>query len=709
MEKVLIFAEKPSQARAYAEAFEIAKKEETHIILKPCSTFKNGAIITWGIGHLVELKDPADYKEEWAKWKYEDLPILPDQFDWKVKKKVKEQFNAVKKLLAEADIWINAADLDREGSNIFYSTCKMAHPQFKPIKRLWINSLEADEIIKGFNNLKDNEKDLLMYKEARSRQIADWITGISGTRIFTIALQEKGVKVTLPIGRCISPLVYMIYEHQMKIENFKSEPFFELLSEFEVNKEEKYEGKAKYKVTKIEEIYALLKQANINKNSPGMIKSVEKELKQSLTPKLHTLSTLQTKANKKWKYSPSKTLKLMQSLYEKKLLSYPRTDCHFITENEFAYLVKNLEGYKSLVEQDFEANILPNKRYVDGKSVAEHYAIIPTKKIPGKEQIQALPIEEQNIYFEILNTTLSMFHRPYQYEQTKIITDVNGIDFESVGKVELDKGWKALFSDDVEADKGKVDNNLPNVTEGTKVNSNIFIKEGKTTPPKPLTEGQLITLMKTAGKHLEDPKDVELLKEIEGIGTEATRSNLIESIKDHEYIIVNKNIVSITDKTRILCQAIEGTLLASAEMTAKWESYLRTIGDGIGSEGVFIQNVVKFMRHLKDTVPTKLNSTNVKAAIQQKQENETLGTCPSCKKGLIVDRKTFVSCDKYKEGCKFSINKVLLEKKLTNKQISDLISKGVTSEIKGFKSKQGKPFNAKLRFKEGKISFDFNK
>jgi DNA topoisomerase-3 len=712
--KTVVLAEKPSQAKAYSQAFEIAKRERTHIELKPCSTFPNGATITWGIGHLVSLKMPNDYKEEWKKWDLKNLPIIPERFEFKVSEDKKTQFNAVKKLFNEAHLLVNACDIDREGSNIFYSIYNMTGARNKTIKRLWINSLEEDEVRKGFNNLHDNKKDLMMYSEARGRQIGDWLVGINASQIFTLLLAEKGIRETISAGRVSSPTVYMIYQRQKEIENFVSKPFFELLGQFKVA-QGMYEGKARVKTDTLNELTTFLEEKGLSFDTEieGIVKELEKKEKRTKSPKLHSLSTLQTVANKKWKYSPAKVLETMQSLYEKKILTYPRTDTQYITENEFAYLVKNIEDYKKLIGVDFEANITPNKRYVDGSRVQEHYAILPTKAVPSESVLNGLSEVEKNIYDEVLRTTLAMFHRDYRYEETKIVTAVNGIEFETIGKVELEKGWKALFSHQKDDEDDKTENNkvLPIVSKNEKVLSVLKGKEGRTTPPKPFTEGGLINLMKTAGKMVEDEADSEILKEVEGIGTEATRSGIIETIKKNGYIEVKKNIVYVTKKGEILCDVIEGTLLSSPSMTAKWESYLKKIGNGEGSTDTFISNINKFVLHLMEVAPQKMRSAKIEMAITEKKASERVGGCPCCRKGQIQDKGKFYGCSEYQNGCKFSINKTIASKRLSEKAIKQLLEKGKTSLIKGFKSSKGKPFEAILKIdtEKNKIDFEFSK
>ncbi|MFD4932145.1 DNA topoisomerase III [Peribacillus butanolivorans] len=712
MSRPTILAEKPSQAKAYAEAFSVKKRDKTSIELNPCSTFPSGAIITWGIGHLVELKEPKEYKPEWGSWNLSSLPILPSNYEFKVAYGKNEQFNAVKKLFKEADFLVNGCDQDREGSNIFYSIYRMTGVKNKVIKRLWINSLEVDEVRKGFASLQDNQKDLLLYNEAKTRQIADWLVGMNGSRIFTLILQQKGFRESLSIGRVQSPVVFLIYQRQLEIENFISKPFYEIEAEFTA-KNGKYKGKTKVKSENKEEVKNILSQHKITGKDNGYVKSITKKEVRTKSPKLHALSTLQATANKKWKYSPKLVLDTVQKLYDKKILSYPRTDTQYITEAEFAYLSTNLESYQGIIKNAFKVpSREPKKRYVDGTKVQEHYAIIPTKTIPSSATLQGLSTEEQNIYFEVLNTTLAMFHTDYVYEETKVITDVNGLDFETTGKTEISKGWKELFKDTDKKesiDKNKVVASLPIIEKDEKVLSVVKQKEGFTTPPKPYTEGDLILMMKTAGKSVEDKEDVEILKEIEGLGTEATRSGIIETIKKHGYIKVNKNVVSVTSKGKVLCQSIQGNLLSSPAMTAKWESYLKTIGEGKGSSKAFLSNIEKFINKLINEVPGQLKSEAIDKSIENLQNVDQICLCPTCKKGSISLKKSFYGCSEYTNGCKQSFPLKMLDKKITEKHVKDLCTKGKTSVIKGLqpKAKEKKPFDASLVLKDGTISFEF--
>ena len=367
----------------------------------------------------------------------------------------------------------------------------------------------------------------------------------------------------------------------------------------------------------------------------------------------------------------------------------------------------NVESYQKIAGASFTITSKePNKRFVDGSQVAEHFAIVPTKNIPSEKNLQDLSKEERNIYFEILNTTLAMFHSDYVYEETKIITDVNGLEFETTGNTEKSKGWQELFSDiekDVEDSKNNSTQSLPSVRNEERVLSIVKIKEGITTPPKPYTEGQLIGMMKTAGKSVESEEEMEILKEVEGLGTEATRSGIIEAIKKNGYIEVKKNIVSITNKGVILCNAIEGNLLSSPSMTAKWESYLKKIGEGKGSQQTFIEGINKFLIATIENAPKKIQSSEIQIAVKEQGESQSVGKCPKCKNDIIV-KKSFYGCSNYPE-CKFTLSDNFRKKKLTKGNIKDLLE-GKETLVKSIKKADKTTYNAIVKVNEkGFIDF----
>ncbi|WP_142318760.1 type IA DNA topoisomerase [Bacillus cereus] len=708
---VLILAEKPNQAKAYAEAFPKVEKRDGHFYVQPCSLLPSGGNITWAYGHLVELKSPQDYKKEWEKWDLSQLPILPSRYEYKVSADKKKQFNIIKKLMKEAEIIQISTDIDREGEAIARLIIQEAGCTHKKIKRLWINSLEVDEIKKGFQNLKPGEDFESMFEEAQARQLSDWIVGMNASRLYTLLLRQKGVQGVYSVGRCQTPALCLINKRQQEIKNFKPTPFFELEAQF-TSPNGVYLGRYKERFANKGDLMSLLQQHSLSEKSSqqGMIKSVEVKPKQKEAPKLFSLSSIQALANKKYKYSPADVLKGIQELYEAKLVTYPRTDCNYITEGEFEYLKNNLNGYQSIIGVNFQPHSLTaNKRYVDNKKVQEHYAIVLTKNVPSKETIAKLTDKQRNLYVEVLKSVLSMFHSPYKYEETVITSDLNGLLFTTKGKAEKSLGWKELYVTDKieeEDDQEKV-SILPVVKQGEFVQGLVKSKEGVTTPPKPYTEGQLITMMKTCGSSVEDEESKDILKEVEGLGTEATRAGIIETLKNQGYIEVKRNKVNVTPKGEILCQSVQGTLLAKPEMTAKWEGYLRKIGKKQGSKDVFVSQTSKFAKDLIEGATKSIAGLKIDNKIQEMKSKDTVGKCPKCGKD-VVNRKTFYGCSGYKDGCKFSIPGEYLTKNISEPNAKKLLEGKKTGLIKKMKGKSGIEFDGYLKLSQsGRLELEF--
>lgn len=702
----LILAEKPDQAKHYSEAFKTVIKKDGYFEIIDNEYFKGKVYLTWGFGHLVKLIEPEGYKAEWKKWDLKDLPIFPEKFKFEVDSSKRKQFNIVKKLLNEADEIIIGTDSDREGENIAYSIIRVAGAIRKPTKRLWVNSMEVKEIQRGFKNLRPGQETYKFYTEASTRQCSDWLIGMNISRLYSLLLQQKGLKGGYSLGRVQTPTLYMIYNRVKEIKNFVSKPFFEVYADVKV-KNGTFKAKYNEKFDTKDDVQNLFTKNNIQEKNKAIIEDVQKEIKKQKSPKLHSLSTLQSKANKNWKYSPKKVLDIMQSLYLKKLLSYPRTDCNFITENEFEYLIENVVSYQKIANKTFNIAFKePQIRYVNNKEVQEHYAIIPTKTIPSDEILSKLSEEEKNIYFEILYTTLAMFAENYEYEETKISVNIKDLIFNAIGKIEKNKGWKVIF--DLEENptvKKEEMQNLPNIEKNEEGSAIIKVHEGATKPPKMYTEGNLINMMKTAGKTIDDKEEAKILNEVEGIGTEATRAQIIETLKNKEYIEVVKNTVNITKKGEIICEAVNGTLISSAEMTAKWETDLKKIGNGKGDQRDFFNGVKQFViDQLKEA--TKTINNKMENKIKEAKEENILCKCPSpsCSGNIRETAKAY-SCDRWKDGCKFTIWKTIAGKKINPKQALQLIEKGKTNEIKGFKNNKGEKFAAYLKLENNKVTF----
>jgi len=698
--KQVILAEKPSQAKAYADSFSNQKRNNG--FYQVSGKGFNNAIITYGFGHLVELYDPKEYNEEWKKWQLNTLPIFPKQYCFKVSKDKNKQYRIVKKHLDEADEIIIATDSDREGEAIARLIIRLSGNDHKTIKRLWINSLEKSEIQKGFQNLKAGQYYYSAFKEAETRQIADWLVGINLTRLYTLYMQKNNIHDVFSIGRVQTPTLYLIYQRNKAIADFVSEPFFELYASFS-NEKGTYTGKYKKRFDSKEVIDKLKQNHQLTDNTVGTVEHVSKEKKKKFAPKLFSLSDLQSLANKTYNLSANQTLKIVQSLYEKKYVSYPRTDTTYIGKPEFNYLKQNLNKYLDFAEMSIDRPILEeNKRYVNNAKVQEHYAIIPTRTIPESKTV--LKDNEQKIYQMILKRTLSIFELPYQYEETIIKTNVNDIIFETKGTVEIDKGWKRI----IKPQKEEQDEVLPNIKEQETISSQFETKEGKTEPPKFYTEGTLLSAMKNVGKEF-DNETKEILKETEGIGTEATRANIIENLKQKKYIETKKKQLHVTEKGITLCEIIANDEIANAEMTAQWETYLKKIRNHKGTQEAFLQSIQRFITHLIDKAPAVFEQSNVQTHAQKIAEQSIIGTCPKCHNNIIEHDK-FYGCAGYKDGCTFTLPKKWGKKKLSKKAIKDLLSKQKTSKLQGFKSKKGNKFSAvlKLDLESGKISFDFN-
>ena len=707
----VILAEKPSQALAYAQAFSKSSKEVGFFKVED-PILKDETFITFGFGHLVELAPPGDYKEEWKKWNLNSLPVFPENYQFIVASDKRKQFSIVKKLLKQADTIVIATDSDREGENIAWSIIHKAeaYSNNKNYKRLWINSLEKEAIRDGFRNLRDGNDYISYYKEAQTRQIADWLIGMNGSPLYSLEMQKKGINESFSLGRVQTPTLYMIYKRQNERLNFVKTPYFEIAATFKNESGKPFQGSLKpsRQFQTEEEVKVFLEQANTTPD-PGktIVKSIETKEKKTASPALYSLSSLQSQGNKQFKASADEILKAVQALYEQKLLTYPRTDTNFITHNEFNYLKANLKSYTRLLDYDGE---LPyqeaRSRYVADDKVQEHHAIILTKQVASESQLNKMTDLQKNIYFLIAKTTLAMFLDDYIYSETTIAVDIEALNFQTKGKTPLKQGWKVLFKEATE----EKETLLPQVKVNQPLDYQIKIDEKETKPPVLYTEGTLITAMKTAGKTIDDEQAQNILKEVEGIGTEATRASIIETLKKKAYIVVRKNQLIVTPKGQLLCKAIENEKnLTSAEMTAKWETYLKKIGMNTpgASQEKFLNSIQNFVNHLIKEVPGQIAEVDFTDYNKEKaiaEEKESIGKCPSCENGTLKKKKGFYGCSNY-PNCKFSIWENFRNKKMTQKNLKDLLE-GRETTVSGIKAKEGnKTYSANVKLVDGQVKF----
>ncbi len=714
----LIIAEKPDQGSTLAAQFK-TKKQQGYIEIMPNELFPDGAYVTWAVGHLCQLVSPETYHSKWKKWSMETLPMIPEKFQYEVTRQKAKQFNVVKTLLrkTEVDEIIHAGDAGREGELIVRNIVNLCNVN-KPMKRLWISSLTPKAIYEGFQNLKSEEKTRPLYYEAYTRACADWVVGMNASRAYSILLKQRGVSDVFSAGRVQTPTLALIVKREMEIEQFKSEPFWEVFADFKMDGK-KYQGKWQLNNDpRIKTKEMADKIAAFCKGKEAEIAEMDTERKEFQPPLLFNLSSLQATVNKIYKYSPKQTLDIVQSLYQKGIVSYPRSDSNYVTEGEaetFPDILQKLSGfseYESLFPLP-QPNIMNNKRFVNEKKVTDHYAIIPTEQVTDPKRLSA---EERNIYDLVVRRLIAAHYEKAIFDYTTIKTLVDKrAEFISKGKQQIQEGWrKVIFQNN---DKDDDDIILPSVSKGDsgKV-ANIKVKEGKTQPPKRYTEGQLITLMKTAGKHLDNEELEKVLMKTEGLGTEATRAGIITMLKDRKYINVKKNQVFATDKGKVLITAIGEKILASPEMTAKWEQRLREIGEGKASAGGFMEAVKKMSaKIISDAVESSenwdfqgLDTESIQRSGSKKRSSASVGSCKLCG-SKIVDKGEFYGCVSYqKTKCNFTISKKILNKKVSQANIKKLLASGETDLISGFK-KGEKTFDAILSWSdsEKKISFTF--
>jgi DNA topoisomerase III len=713
----LIIAEKPDQGSTLASVFK-TKKQAGFIEILPNDFFPNGAFVTWAVGHLCELAAPEKYDASLKKWSLQTLPISPENYQYEVVRSKQKQFDIIYKLVHHPGVTeiIHAGDAGREGELIVRNILRLTKAQ-KPMKRLWISSLTPNAIKEGFNNLLKEEDTRNLYFEAYTRACSDWLVGMNASRLYSLLLQQKGFSDVFSVGRVQTPTLALIVKKELEIEQFVSEPFWEVEAKFVMGKH-KYSGKwEKDGNSRIESKEMAEKISAFCENKEAEISDVQAEKKEYLPPFLYNLSALQTEANKRFKMSPKKTLDILQKLYQKGNISYPRSDSRFVTPEEANTFPSILQRFSQMQEYSEYfplpiASIQENSRYVNEKKVTDHYAIIPTEQIPN---LVKLPPEEKQLYDLIVRSLIAAHYDKSISEYTTITTLVDGrATFVSKGKVQVQEGWKKVISSK-DAEKDTI---LPHLELGSEGRvDHVKVKESKTQPPKRYTEGQLISVMKTAGKHLDDKELEKVLMKTEGLGTEATRAGIITMLKDRNYIQVQKNLVYATAKAKILITAVGNQILASPEMTAKWEQKLRDISEGAASPKQFMDQTKKLVNHLINHSQQDAQSWEFSENIQNEFEPRKfkggktptkLGNCKKCN-GTVVDKGSFYGCTNYKANkCSFTISKKILGKSITQKHVKAILATGQTDLIEGFSGKD-KTFNAKLVWDsvQQKLQFSF--
>lgn len=590
----LCIAEKPSVARDLAEILGAKNKHDGYLE-------GNGYCVTWVFGHLCSLKDPEDYNANWKYWKLEDLPIIPPQFGIKLKNDqgAQKQFKIIEKLVSQAEEIINCGDAGQEGELIqrwvlIKAKCKV------PVKRLWISSLTEEAIKAGFNKLKDAKDFDNLFAAGNSRAVGDWMLGINGTRLYTKKYGKN--KLVLSVGRVQTPTLAMIVNRQKEINAFTTEEYWEL--------------KTMYRETEfLCQIERLKSEAKAQKgldyllNKPFEITSFEQKEAKEGNPRLYDLTSLQVDGNKRFGFGAEQTLNLIQSLYEKKLVTYPRVDTTYLSEDlhpKIPGILGNLKDYKRFTDLVLSKSIPKSKTIFDDKKITDHHAIIPTGIVPS-----GISQDEQKIYDLICRRFIAVFYPECKVSNTTVLGKVDNLIFKATGKQIISLGWREVYEDLKEAkntepstdakSKEVEEKILPIFTKGESGPHEPVIHKGKTSPPKYYTEATLLRAMETAGKFVEDEEMRELMKE-NGIGRPSTRANIIETLFKRKYIEKKKKNLVATDTGMSLIDVIKSDLLKSPELTGQWEHKLRLIEKGTYDPQTFKDELFKMVRELSDEV-----------------------------------------------------------------------------------------------------------
>ncbi|WP_347550175.1 DNA topoisomerase III [Pseudalkalibacillus hwajinpoensis] len=714
MAVVCIIAEKPDQGSRLAAPYPTEKKQG-YLYIKPNPDFPDGAYMTWAVGHLCELVPPETYELSWKKWSLKTLPMIPQQFQYQVTKGKWKQFKVIKELVNKKEVRsiIHAGDAGREGELIVRTILNQAGCK-KPMKRLWISSLTERAVKEGFGALLDEKETRNLYYEAYARSCADWVVGINTSRVYTLLFQQKGVQDVFSAGRVQTPTLALVVKREKEIADFKSEPFWEVKGTFDYNGRRVVGKWIKDDQTRIDSPDMAQAIAQFCEGKDCVASDVKKERKQYKPPFLYQLSSLQSTANKRYKFSPKKTLDIAQKLYTKGMISYPRSDSSFVTKDEAAEFpsilskLQKQQAYQDLFPLTLDS-IITDKRFVNAAKVSDHYAIIPTEQVPN---IDKLAGDEAKIYDLIARSLLAAHEEAAIVDYTTLTTLVEGrAAYQSKGQVRIQEGWHRIIK------SSQKDEELPAIEkhEPGKVVS-AEVTEGKTQPPKRFTEGQLITMMKTAGKHLDNESLEKILKDTEGLGTEATRAGIITMLKDRKYINVEKNQVFATEKGILLIDSIGNAVLSSPEMTAKWEQRLKQIGSGEASHQTFMDSVKKLAAKLTSDAIEASGSWNLKdikiepASVSKRLLGKKVGQCPICG-SEVIDKGKLYGCSSYsKTKCPFTLSKRILGKPISQTNAKKLLTEGKTNVIKGLKSKKG-TFDAALVWNttEKKTTFEFDK
>ena len=670
---IVCIAEKPSVARDIAQILGATSQREGYLE-------GNGYQVTWTFGHLCELKYPEDYTPGWKRWSLGQLPMVPARFGIRLKQDqgIIRQFAIIQSLMEKADYIVNCGDAGQEGELIQRWVMQKAGITC-PVKRLWISSLTEESIREGFEKLMPQEEKQSLYEAGLCRAIGDWLLGMNATRLYTLKYgrQEKGVP-PLSIGRVQTPTLALIVNRQLEIENFKPEPYWVLTTQYRditftavaADEEDGAEGNASNSARGAfrteESARAALERI---KEAPFTITGVQKKNGTEAPPRLFDLTSLQVECNKKHGYSAEQTLQLIQSLYEKKVTTYPRVDTTFLSDDIYPKCKNILNGisghYGPLLQPLRGAALRKSKKVFDSSKVTDHHAIIPTGVAANN-----LTADERNVYDMVARRFIAAFYPDCKFQSTTVTGEAADVAFRVGGKVIIEAGWRSVFTpveeeENAAANEEKKNAVLPEFQKGESGPHVPDLTQKMTQPPKPYTEATLLRAMETAGKNVESDELRDALKE-NGIGRPSTRAAIIETLFRRGYIRKQRKALSATPTGVELIGLIKEELLKSAELTGIWEKKLREIERREYSAPQFIEELKQMVDGIVKQVLSDNENRRVslahpttakeEAPAEKKPRKKVVregSTCPECGQGKVIKGNTAYGCSRWKEGCTF--------------------------------------------------------
>ena len=636
---IVCIAEKPSVARDIAEVLGAKTRKDGYIE-------GNGYQVTWTFGHLCGLLEPHEYAPEWKAWALSQLPMIPQRFGIKVMNDsgIQKQFKVIETLMASADEVINCGDAGQEGELIQRWVMQKALCKC-PVKRLWISSLTEEAIREGFTKLKDQSNYQTLYEAGLSRAIGDWLLGMNATRLYTLKYGKN--HQVLSIGRVQTPTLALIVNRQLEIENFNAEAYWELKTVYR----DTIFSASKGRFSSVEEGTGFLDTV---RTADFVVTDITTKKGIESAPRLFDLTSLQVECNKKFGYSADETLKIIQSLYEKKITTYPRVDTTYLTDDIYPKvpdIMKGIKDYEILTKPLLDGKLPKTKKVFDNSKVTDHHAIIPTGIHPS-----ALTDTERAVFDLVALRFIANFYPECKISTTTVLGEVESVEFKVNGKQILEPGWRVVFAktDEKEGDE-EDERTLPIFVKGESGPHEPTLAEKWTSPPKPHTEATLLRAMETAGKFVDNDELRDALKE-NGIGRPSTRAAIIETLFKREYIRKERKNLIATNMGVELIQIIQEDLLKSAELTGLWEKKLRQVERGEYAAKDFLDELKAMVTQIVFNVKSDNRRVGEKLVVVPKNQDDLVGTiCPICGKGTLLKGKTAYGCSEWKNGCSYRV------------------------------------------------------